>query len=128
MKLEEGMYVRTKGGFIDKIISFKSTISNDYVELEDEYYANKKDILKASHNIIDLVQENDFVNGEKVSSIQYEGVGFEHIKCVQTICKFDSLDNQFYTETYFDKEIKSIVTKEQFSQMEYRLGGDVDDE
>jgi hypothetical protein len=103
MELKEGMYVRTKGGFIDKIISFKSTISNDYVELEDEYYANKKDILKASNNIIDLIEVGDYVNGYEVTSKdQFLGIG----------------NHDWYIADY---EIKSIVTKEQFESMSYRV-------
>ena len=123
MKLEEGMYVRTKRGTFDRFITSHKNESLTWYAFEDRGNITNPEnyITKASHNIIDLVQENDFVNGEKVSSIQYEGVGFEHIKCVQTICKFDSLDNQFYTETYFDKEIKSIVTKEQFEAIKYEV-------
>ena len=115
MKLEVGMYVRTKQGTIEKVIDkYEAPYGHKVVVNEDfrfKHYEHKyiKHITKASHNIIDLIEKNDFVNGEKVSSIQYEGVGFEHIKCVQTICKFDSLDNQFYTETYFDKDIKIPV-------------------
>ena len=107
MKLEVGMYVRTKGGFIDKIISFKSTISNDYVELEDEYYANKKDILKASNNIIDLIEVGDYVNGELVEYIEVDSY------------KDYVINNGYWCN---QENIKSIVTKEQFSQMEYKVG------
>lgn len=103
MELEEGMYVRTKGGFIDKIISFKSTISNDYVELEDEYYANKKDILKASHNIIDLIEVGDYVNGFPV--IHKEN---DILKCGLLV-------------QFKENEIKTIVTKEQFESMQYEI-------
>ena len=119
--LSVGMYVRTIGG-IERLKK-----ENDNGWFFEKSMIIKPDniekyIIKASHNIIDLVRENDFVNGEKVSSIQYDGMGFEHIKCVQTICKFDDLDNRFYTETYFNKDIKSIVTKEQFKSMSYKVG------
>ena len=131
MKLEVGMYARTKGGFIDKIISFKSTISNDYVELEDEYYANKKDILKASHNIIDLIEEKDLLEIEYFS-LRYEKrvtrlfeVTFkdgEYINLGNAKCQFMLIDNDWSNG---DKElkpiIKSIVTKEQFEAMKYEI-------
>ena len=109
MKLEVGMYARTKGGFIDKIISFKSTISNDYVELEDEYYANKKDILKASHNIIDLIEEGDYVNGCKVIDFMYSKEKKRSVIVDSEIWGFDA------------EEIKSIVTKEMFSNISYEV-------
>jgi hypothetical protein len=117
MKLEVGMYVRTKGGFIEKIISFKSTISNDYVELEDEYYANKKDILKASHNIIDLIEVGDYVNGCYVREItQFPRDNFK------TIITETSTGFEDETEWFRSEDIKSIVTKEQFESMSYKVG------
>ncbi len=118
--LEVNMYVRTKEGNIEKICA----IENEHIYTDDDYlswYPSYKAFNKASHNIIDLIEVGDYVNGEKVSSIQYEGMGFEHIKCIQTICKFDSLDNQFYTETYYNKDIKSILTKEQFEAIQYKV-------
>ena len=124
MKLEVGMYVRTKGGFIDKIISFKSTISNDYVELEDEYYANKKDILKASNNIIDLIEVGDYVNGYKVVEIGdlscYDNrIGSKYIEIDFNV----ENDNEHWCEdiTLQNPDIKSIVTKEQFESMQYKV-------
>ena len=110
MKLEVGMYVRTKGGFINKIISFKSTITNDYVELEDEYYANKKDILKASYNIIDLIEVGDYVNGFKIGSLFKNSVA-------TTDDAFKPLEQIFF----YENDIKSIVTKEQFESMSYKV-------
>ena len=131
MNLSVGMYVRTKHNGIGKIVEYINDATHYFFKCYKldrdcsncEEYITKADVIEEpSYNIIDLVRENDFVNGEKVSSIQYDGMGFEHIKCVQTICKFDDLDNRFYTETYFNKDIKSIVTKEQFLQMEYKVG------
>lgn len=125
MELEEGMYVRTDSGYIFKLGYYDKKEKRWMYFVEEDWYPvyeSESELAKVSHNIIDLIQENDFVNGEKVSSIQYDGMGFEHIRCVQTICKFDDLDNQFYTETYFNKDIKSIVTKEQFERMSYKVG------
>ena len=112
MKLEVGMYVRTKGGFIDKIISFKSTISNDYVELEDEYYANKKDIVKASNNIIDLIEAGDYVNGIRVTSV-HKTVDDNVLIGLGDTFGFSKFDN--------DYQIKTIVTSQQFESMQYEV-------
>ena len=78
MKLEVGMFVRTKDGNIFKIIGGNVDnweIDIDYSKLEqteenwlelyrynDNYsFFNDKDIIKASHNIIDLIQSKDLI-------------------------------------------------------------------
>ena len=77
-------------------------------------------IVKSSPNIIDLIEVGDYVNGEQVSRIKqcpeyHLGNGIlifnEHNETIYS---------NFRTSKYYD--IKSIVTKEQFSQMEYRIG------
>lgn len=128
MKLEVGQFVRTKDGYIDKILD----ISEEWYCLgEDEedkpykiyklskyYYDEEFDedndwvlesfLTKASYNIIDLIEVGDYVNGERVAVIE-EGI----VKTGNEVCK-----------TYIHNSwIKSIVTKEQFSQMEYKVGG-----
>ena len=119
MKLEVGMYVRTKGGFIDKIISFKSTISNDYVELEDEYYANKKDILKASNNIIDLIEVGDIIKLDITDTDNYaeiQGYNCWEISCAEEL---NGVKEMIAMES---AKLISIVTKEQFESMSYKVG------
>lgn len=126
MKLEVGMYVRTKSKGIVKI---DEVIENGVITYEDDfgreweeqtgrkairYISNdgwnhgldENDILKASHNIIDLIEVGDYVNGSKVINKDEE---YGVIKCLN--------DN-----SYWHYEIETIVTKEQFSAMEYRLG------
>ena len=109
-KLEPNMYVRTKWGYICKIInindfrepSMKYGVEASY--LKDIMFIGDDDILKTSHNIIDIVQVGDYVNGYEVTSKdQFLGFG----------------NHDWYM---LDNEIKSIVTKEQFESMEYRLG------
>ena len=76
-------------------MSNKFIINTDY-EPED---------FKSSPNIIDLIEIGDYVNGEKVTD------------------KFDYLlvfDNADYYKD--ENEIKSIVTKEAFENMEYKVG------
>ena len=96
MKLEVGMYVRTKHHGILKY--------GDRFLFDD-------DILKASHNIIDLIEVGDYVNGYKVRKISV----YEDDE------KFLEFVDDCYTEL-LNREIKSIVTKEQFSQMQYKVG------
>ena len=71
MKLELGMYVRTKWGYICKIInindfrepSMKYGVEANY--LKDVMFIGDDDIVKASYNIIDILEEGDYVNGRK---------------------------------------------------------------
>ena len=122
MKLEPNMYVRTNCGYICKIInindfrepSMKYGVEASY--LKDIMFIEDDDILKASHNIIDLIEVGDYVNGEKVDYIDdCDGAMREYY--------YDYEDASIDVGHYFE-EIKSIVTKEQFSSMEYKLGDD----
>ena len=122
MKLEVGMYVRTKKGCICKIL--RETYSKYLLKNKEFCYevdkpinANcelyKENISKASHNIIDLIEVGDYVNGYKV---------------YYCYCADEDMTGLFIdTETkrvWLDKpsQIKSIVTKEQFESMSYRTG------
>ena len=124
MILEIGMYVRSKiNGLISKITDIEEICIRDPKMLEPyrreiRYILNndfnkgfcetEKDSVKASHNIIDLIEVGDYVNGDKViyTNDGYIEVGEEN-------------DNIGFTS---DKFIKSIVTKEMFESMSYRLG------
>lgn len=113
MKLEAGMYVRTKEGIIGKYNVIKEfanvpTFNGFYEtkETEREYIDDKPfrnyDIKKASHNIIDLIEVGDYVNGRQVYFI-----------------KDDELYEECIHGMYQIKDIKSIVTHKQFKSMEY---------
>ena len=124
MKLEIGMYVRTKNGCICQIL--KTTYSkylsrnkelcyevdrpiNVNMELYDE------DIFKASHNIIDLIEVGDYVNGHRVLEIFKDRIKFGEDSLV--LARKSNYDNYYL----YIEEIKSIVTKEQFESMSYKL-------
>lgn len=72
------------------------------------YYYFKKDefIVKHSHSIIDLIEEGDYVNGHLVLKVGEDG--------------FLLVDDKGYTHLA-PINIKSIVTKEQFASMEYKV-------
>lgn len=109
MKLEVGMYIRTKEGNIEKICS----IENEHIYTNEDYlswYPSYNTINKASHNIIDLIEVGDYVNGCRVIAVNIaEIVGhYSYVKCIN--------DNVFK-----ENEIKSIVTKEMFESMQYEV-------
>ena len=71
----------------------------------------KYDIVKSNPNIIDLIEVDDYVNGHKVTAFMYDGKN-NRIGVV--------VDSEQWA--YDTAEIKSIVTKEQFKNMEYKVG------
>ena len=100
MKLDVGMYVRYDGR-IFKLDEYNIKGWKMYFEFIGT------DNFQASHNIIDLIEENDYVNGYEVKCKMKSLLGFE-----------DGQDSDWYMG---NENIKSIVTKEQFSQMEYKV-------
>ena len=129
-KLEVGMYVRTKYGYIARLNKINKTDRYTEYEFDNkigydydgffhsivECYIDDIAIIKASHNIIDLIEVGDYVNGEKVDYIDdCDGAMREYY--------YDYEDASIDVGHWYE-EIKSILTKEQFSSMEYRLGDD----
>ena len=109
MELKEGMYVRTKDGFIDKVINdYKDSCNNPncnckHVSCEHNYY--EENIIKASYNLIDLIEAGDYVNGYKV------------IYVYPNLIKVDSTD----IWEIHPHDIKSIITKEMFDSIKYEV-------
>lgn len=122
MELKEGMYVRTKDGYIDEvIIEYKGYCNNPncnckHISCKHNYYDENK-IVKTSNNIIDLIEVGDYVNGFRVDEIgEYHSIKTD---TVETYAKVNcsALLNCFYKE-----DIKTVVTKEQFESMSYKVG------
>lgn len=116
MELKEGMYVRTKDGFIDKVINdYKGCCNSSncnckHVSCEHNYY-DEENIIKVSDNLIDLIEVLDYVNGYRVDLID-EIDGRKYLDLHYTECEWR------YT---FNEDIKSIVTKEQFAFVKYEV-------
>ena len=124
MKLEEGMYVKTKKG-IGKINYF---INNNYTQ-KFTYIDNKgvsnilenDEIIKASYNIIDLIQAGDYVNGLRVEKSKYGELYTSYTYMGGDI----GLQQETYTtflKDYEEDDIYSIITREQFESMSYKVG------
>ena len=71
------------------------------------------DIVKASYNIIDILEVGDYVNGCYIQEIK-------SLKDNVMVCMLDS-DYEFVS-TITNKELRTIVTKEQFESMSYKVG------
>lgn len=130
MKLEVGMYVRTKKGIakIKKIFLdgsepyFEAKYETDtYLEIYyDSEYVSEDYVLKASYNIIDILEEGDYVNGLRVEKNKY---GELYITCVYY---GGDIGKQCEVYTTWLKELKedmiySVATHEQMEQMAYKV-------
>ena len=114
MDIKIGDYVRTKYGiakYIDnEVKSLKLIVIDRYIAYDHlEGYENvisQSEIIKSSSNIIDLI--------EKV----YDVFEISHHKLKEAHIRY--ADENFISQLY-DTQIKSIVTKEQFDNMEYKI-------
>ncbi len=119
MELKEGMYVRTRNG-IAKILGiindpdnfyYKMLITDKFLKIHDDTeYIDDLDVIKASYNIIDLIEEGDYVNGVEVIGKEFDNFNKEYLQCGvgdYVICTFEV------------KDIKTILTKEQFESQKY---------
>lgn len=115
MEVKVGEYVRTKEGYIAKITEIDHHIWFDSIvykesgipkyELSKEEFSNL--VIKHSPNILDLIEVGDYVNGNKV--LVNIGKFLEVSSC-------DIGNNRI-----FNYMIKTIVTKEMYSNAEYRV-------
>lgn len=125
MKLEAGQFVRTKDGEIHKIKS----INDEYIEYENGFgvpYELKDIIIKASFNIIDLIETRDILllfdkdYGEKYKAeVVIDG---ENFKSVINYEQDTLLNLEYELITNEHIELLEILTKEQFEKTSYKLG------
>lgn len=117
MELKEGMYARSKYG-IDKITKTNTYCSIDgkevvYVDRKDDSLWGSmlkiEDIIKASYNIIDLIEVGDIIVGKDGHKFEVYAVGSDCVY-INGLKEFILID-----------EIKAIVTKEQFKREAYKL-------
>ena len=102
MKLEVGMYVRTLNGIV-KIYKIQDNVMED--TKGNLHYG---DFVKASYNIIDILEVGDYVNGHRVEEIDFEN---EEI----------FTDSEYYCGIVEFCNIKSVITHEQMEQMAYKV-------
>lgn len=126
MKLEVGMYIRTKDGIIDKVIIDYNGYCADpnceckHVSCAKNYYDEDK-IVKVSYNVIDLVEENDYINGLRVEKNKYGKLYTSYIYYGGDIGK----QYEVYTiwlKDYKIEDIETIATHQQFEQRAYKVG------
>ena len=125
-KIEAGEYIRSKDGYIGRvelIIEDEQERQNYYICEKDNVMASnyKDNIVKHSKNIIDLIEVEDYVNGVLVISVEDVDKNSYCIPRRIILCNRDRGCTLPPLKIY-EKDIKSIVTKEQFSDIEYKVG------
>lgn len=126
LELKENMYIRTKDGHIDKILlveyaeekrqQYPNHPSKKYwrdkiLLLKAGYWRTTQNIIKASHNIIDILQVGDVITTNNLCG-EITKIDIENNKIWIACCDY---------ETCSAEDIKSIVTKEQMEQMAYKV-------
>lgn len=122
-ELKENMYVRTKDGKIGKLMGYMASNENKiaiWTNTTEEGIKitpviDKDAIIKVSYNIIDILEEGDYVNGYLVTDV-YKPDGNEVFRIE---IERDTLKGHIIDKL---SQIKSIVTKEQMEQMAYKVG------
>ena len=117
--MKVGDYVRTYhlGGSIEKIIEIvpkertDDLIERYITDISAKYMQSitAEQIIKSSPNIIDLIEAGDYVNGYRITTIGSNGIYAED-------------ENGYLIKMFTKEDIKSIVTKERFESMEYKVG------
>lgn len=113
--LKPNMYVRYKYhneqkiGKVDFII-YNEFADENFIGLTNNEGIFEGKILKASFNIINLIKVGDYVNGEKVTSVEPVDE-----KDTERYLGFGDYDYYIHTS----EDIKDVVTKEQFNACKY---------
>lgn len=135
MKLEIGMYVRSKiNGMIGKITDIEETkVFDSYLTVIREetryildnnfnkgFCETEKDSVEASHNIIDLIEVGDYVNGYKIVAIEQD---YFNGKLVLITEKWETnWQGDRSLVMFHNEDICSVLTKEQYEKMSYKVG------
>lgn len=123
LKIKVNDYIRTKKGSIAKICAYQDLKTYDENNIGVTFHSFDTDkgtiadieVLKHSSNIIDLIEVGDYVNGYRI-------YGINNIKDSTNKAFTVFLKNNNKVLRFWNKDdIKSIVTKEMFKSVEYRM-------
>ena len=111
-EIKVGNWVRTDNGIIGKYVKYRGI--EDTIETNNKWigFDIEKDIVKHSSNLIDLIQCGDYVNGKEVIMDLQKSKEWYKSKDDFITCK---------DYTFEEKEIKEVVTKEQFESISYKV-------
>ena len=129
MKLKKGMYIRSKdkagNQFIRKIVDLPEDTRYGSIvvdkDIHNVLWVSKKNVLKASFDLIDLIKPGDIVNGHKVLQIYKKNILKIRFFEKYLECRSYKSSQPF---NLYEKDIKNIVTKEQFEASKYTVERD----
>lgn len=128
MELKEGMYVRTKYNDFCNMVAIRKMdeIDDDGSFWIDDYIIDtygdeqnklhEEDVEFASEDIVNVIKPGDYVNGYLVTTVSKDAYGETIVFVGQRL-----IEEAGYYRSYYSKDIKTIVTKEQFALMEYEV-------
>lgn len=120
--IEVGEYIRTKGGHIQKVLKIQPYYENDKNRSEFDYistetlnqwkrYQFEEIVVTHSKNIIDLIEVEDIIQ------YWYEDNYYQDF----VYAWVDKELLEYLKDNKINEDIKSIVTREMFKEMEYRV-------
>ena len=128
LELKKNMYVRTKDGIIDKvIIDYNGHCASPnceckHISCAKNYYDEDK-IVKASYNIIDILECGDIIKLFMEDDIDGEDTNiFELIAINYNDNEIGVFNSDFQIEFFPIENLRGILTHEQMEQMEYKVG------
>lgn len=116
MELKVGMYIRSKDKngvqYIRKIVELPEETRYGSIvvdkDIHNVFWVSKKNVLKVSFNLIDLIEVGDYINGLPVTFVYIpDGVKASYFLLGT------------YQKHFINEDIKDIVTKEQFDACKY---------
>ena len=129
MKLEIGQFARLKSGYICKIINvndfrepnMKYGVDANY--LKDVMFIGDDNIVKASYNIIDILECGDIIKLFMEDDIDEEDTNiFELIAINYNDNEIGVFNSDFQIEFFPIENLRGILTHEQMEQMAYKVG------
>lgn len=116
-EIKVGEYIRTNYGEIGQYVG----IDSKWAMYDYDFNGNKSsckynELVKHSPNIIDLIEVGDYVNGNKVFATNNR-INDNGEKVILTENYDEWTDNGVIS----NKDIKTIVTKEQFKSVSYEV-------
>lgn len=121
MELKKGMYVRYTRGMVNgyvppRIAKIVDCSDNDLVSISNKQVILQSDIIKASNNLIDLIEVGDLIETPKgifqVGYIENNVIYTDNSKVIACLREDKHL-------CFENTTIVSIVTKEQFESQKY---------
>lgn len=129
-EIQIGEYVRLKNGLIGQFYNieegYDGNIEVNFEELAYEYEDVEQfyeDIKSHSKKIIDLIEVEDIVNGEKVTGIfeianNEELIIGKRLTTEYRTAQYTGLNNNYYL---YETDIKTILTHEQYKNNCYEV-------